>query len=197
MRVSAIVVLVAAMAGAAELPAPVTTGGKPLMEALKARQSSREFSGKKLPEQVVSNLLWAAWGVNRPEKGGRTAPSAMNRQEVDVYVMTAEGAYWYNARKHALELAAEGDLRGLVGTQAFVKDAPLNLVMVADTAKSGDLVYAAISAGAIAQNVYLYCASEGLATVVRASIDKPALEKGLKLRAGQKILVAQTVGYPK
>ncbi len=197
MRVSAIVVLVAAMAGAAELPAPVTAGGKPLMEALKARQSSREFSGKKLPEQVVSNLLWAAWGVNRPEKGGRTAPSAMNRQEVDVYVMTAEGAYWYNARKHALELAAEGDLRGLVGTQAFVKDAPLNLVMVADTAKSGDLVYAAISAGAIAQNVYLYCASEGLATVVRASIDKPALEKGLKLRAGQKILVAQTVGYPK
>ncbi len=197
MRVSAIVVLVAAMAGAAELPAPVTAGGKPLMEALKARQSSREFSGKKLPEQVVSNLLWAAWGVNRPEKGGRTAPSAMNRQEVDVYVMTAEGAYWYNARKHALELAAEGDLRGLAGTQAFVKDAPLNLVMVADTAKSGDLVYAAISAGAIAQNVYLYCASEKLATVVRASIDKPALEKGLKLRAGQKILVAQTVGYPK
>lgn len=197
MRVSAIVVLVAAMAGAAELPAPVTAGGKPLMEALKARQSSREFSGKKLPEQVVSNLLWAAWGVNRPEKGGRTAPSAMNRQEVDVYVMTAEGAYLYNARKHALELAAEGDLRGLAGAQAFVKDAPLNLVMVADTAKSGDLVYAAISAGAIAQNVYLYCASEGLATVVRASIDKPALEKGLKLRAGQKILVAQTVGYPK
>jgi nitroreductase len=199
MRGSLFLVLMAAVAvaGAAELPAPVTTGGKPLMEALKARQSSREFAAKKLPEQTVSNLLWAAWGVNRPEKGGRTAPSAMNRQEVDVYVVTAEGAYLYEAKRHALVQVAEGDLGGLAGTQAFVKDAPLNLVMVADTVKSGDMVYAGISAGAISQNVYLYCASEGLATVVRASVDKEALGKALKLRPGQKIVVAQTVGYSK
>lgn len=197
MRVSLLLVTMAWVVGAAELPAPVMSGGKPLMEALRARQSSREFAAKRLPEQVVSNLLWAAWGVNRAEKGGRTAPSAMNRQEVDVYVTTAEGAYLYNAKKHALELVAEGDLRALAGTQGFVKDAPLNLVMVADTAKSGDMVYAGITSGAIAQNVYLYCASEGLATVVRASIDKPALGKGLKLRPEQRIVVAQTVGYPK
>ena len=197
MRGSLLSVLMAAVVAAAELPAPVTTGGKPLMEALKARQSSREFAAKKLPEQVVSNLLWAAWGVNRPEKGGRTAPSAMNRQEVDLYAITAEGAFLYNAKKHALELVAAGDLRALAGTQAFVKDAPLNLVMVADTARSGDMVYAAVSAGAIAQNVYLFCASEGLAAVVRASIDKQALGNALKLRPEQKIVVAQTVGLPK
>lgn len=197
MRGSLFLVLMAAAVGAAELPAPVTTGGKPLMEALKARQSGREFAAKKLPEQVLSNLLWAAWGVNRPDKGGRTAPSAMNRQEVDVYAITAEGAFLYDARKHALVPVAEGDLRGLAGTQGFVKDAPLNLVMVADTAKSGDMVYAGISAGAISQNVYLYCASEGLATVVRASVDKAALGKALKLREAQKIVVAQTVGYSK
>lgn len=197
MRVSLLMVVMAGVVGAAELPAPVTTGGRPLMEALKMRQSSREFGPKKLPEQVLSNLLWAAWGVNRPEKGGRTAPSAMNRQEVDVYVVLEEGAYRYDAKQHGLELVASGDLRALAGTQAFVKEAPLNLVMVADTAKSGDMVYAGITSGAISQNVYLYCASEGLATVVRASVDKEALGKALKLRAEQKIVVAQTVGFGK
>jgi nitroreductase len=199
MRVSGIVMTIAAcgMLAAGELPSPGTAGGKPLVEAMKARQPAREFAAKKMPEQVLSNLLWAAWGINRPEKGGRTAPSAMNRQEVDVYAVTAEGAFLYNAKKHALEAVAEGDLRALAGTQAFVKDAPLNLVLVADTGKSGDMTYAAFTAGAISQNVYLYCASEGLATVVRASVDKAALGKALKLRAEQKIVVAQSVGYPK
>ncbi|MBI4893923.1 MAG: SagB/ThcOx family dehydrogenase [Acidobacteria bacterium] len=199
MRIIHFAVLCAAAAwlAAGELPPPVTSGGKPLMEALKARQSGREFSPRKLPEQTLSNLLWAAWGVNRPEKGGRTAPSAMNRQEVDLYAVTAEGAFLYDAKKHALQAVAAGDLRALAGTQGFVKDAPLNLVLVADTAKSGDLTYAAISAGAISQNVYLYCASEGLSTVVRASVDRPALEKALRLRPEQKILVAQTVGFLK
>ena len=199
MKVSGIVMTIAAcsMLAAGELPAPATAGGKPLMETLRARQSAREFAAKKMPEQVLSNLLWAAWGINRPEKGGRTAPSAMNRQEVDVYAVTAEGAFLYNAKKHSLEAVAEGDLRALAGTQAFVRDAPLNLVLVADTAKSGDMTYAAFTAGAISQNVYLYCASEGLATVVRASVDKAALGKALRLRAEQKIVVAQSVGYPK
>ncbi len=199
MRISSflLVIVTGAAMLAAELPPPAMTGGKPLMDALKARRTGREFSSRKLPEQTLSNLLWAAWGINRPEKGGRTAPSAMNRQEVDLYAVTAEGAFLYDAKKHALEPLASGDLRSLAGTQEFVQGAPLNVVLVADTARSGDLTYAAISAGAISQNIYLYCASEGLSTVVRASIDKPALAKALKLRPEQKILVAQTIGFAK
>lgn len=196
MRIRFLLILATAILSAADLPKPVTTGGKPLFDVLKARASKREYSPKKLPEQVLSNLLWAANGINR-EDGHRTAPSAMNRQEVDIYAITAEGAFLYDAKAHSLKPLAEGDLRELAGTQAFVKEAPLNLVYISDTSKQQSIPYAAISAGAITQNVYLFCASEGLATVVRASLKAPELEKALKLKAEQKILVAQTVGYPK
>ena len=184
------------------LPRPVTTGGKPLMEALKARQSSRQFNGRKLPDQVLSNLLWAAWGINRPDSGKRTAPSAMNRQEIEVYVTTADGAYLYDAKAHALRTISAEDIRALTGRQRFVKDAPVNLVYVADLAKmrgpaEQKAMWAAADTGFIAQNVYLFCASEGLATVVRGLVDKPALSKALKLREDQMVILAQTVGYPK
>jgi SagB-type dehydrogenase family enzyme len=184
------------------LPKPETTGGKPLMQALAERQSAREFGARQLSPQVLSNLLWAAFGVNRPD-GKRTAPSARNMQEIDIYVVTAEGAYLYDAKANLLRPVAAGDLRAVTGMQEFVKTAPLNLVYVADTARMGgaseadQTFYAGLDTGFIAQNVYLFCASEGLASVVRAMIDRPGLVKALKLRPEQRPIVAQTVGYPK
>ena len=185
-----------------QLPKPQTDGGKPLMQVLKERKSVRAFSSQDLSEQTLSNLLWAACGINRPD-GRRTAPSAMNRQEIDIYVVTAKGAWLYDAKEHLLKPVAAGDLRTLAGTQEWVKEAPVNLVYVADTAKMGGgdeearTLYAGADTGFIAQNVYLYCASEELATVVRASVDRPALSKALGLRPEQKIILAQTVGHPK
>lgn len=186
-----------------QLPKPQTDGGKPLMQALKERRSSREFSTQKLPPQVLGNLLWAAFGVNRPESGHRTAPSAMNRQEIDIYVATAEGLFLYDAKGHTLQPILAQDVRAETGRQPFVKDAPLNLVYVADYAKMGKMpednksVWSAAGVGFISQNVYLFCASEGLATVVRGMVDGPALAKTMKLRSDQKVILAQTVGYPK
>ena len=185
------------------LPPPQTTIGKPLMQALQLRQSSREFSEATVALQDLSNLLWAADGINRKESGKRTAPSAMNWQEVDIYVVLQEGTYLYDPKTNELEPIAAGDLRGLAGVQGFVKEAPLNLVYVADFARAGKgndedkKIYTAADVGFIAQNVYLYCASQGLAAVVRASLDRPALATALKLRADQKIILAQTVGHPK
>jgi nitroreductase len=186
-----------------KLPAPQTEGGKPLMQVLKARQSAREFSGEKLPPQMLSNLLWAGWGVNRSD-GHRTAPSASNRQEIDVYVVMPEGAYVYDAKAHTLDPVAPGDLRAVTGTQPFPATAALNLVYVADMTKAGrpatdpqQAMNVGADAAFISANVYLFCASEGLATVVRASVDRAALGKALKLRETQLIVLAQSVGYPK
>jgi nitroreductase len=186
-----------------KLPAPKMDGGKPLMDVLKARQSAREFGDEKLSRQTLSNLLWAAWGVNRPD-GRRTAPSASNKQEVDIYVTLPEGAYVYDAKAHALNPVVAGDLRGGTGTQPFPATAALNLVYVADMAKAGrpatdpqQQLNVGADVGFIAENAYLFCASEGLATVVRASVPKPELAKQLKLRADQQIVLAQSVGYPK
>jgi hypothetical protein len=123
----------AAEAQPVQLPKPRTDGGKPLMQALAARHSTREFVDRALPVQTLSDLLWAAFGVNRPATGGRTAPSAMNWQEIEVYVVTAEGACVYDARAHALKLVAAGDHRADTGVQPFVKDAAVDLVFVADT----------------------------------------------------------------
>ncbi len=188
-------------ADAIVLPPPKTTGGKPLMDALKTRRSAREFKPDALPPQTLSNLLWAAFGINRSD-GRRTAPSPHNKQELDIYVTLPSGAYRYNAQKHALDPVAEGDLRGFAGTQDFVKTAPLNLVYVADLAKldgpeEEKLQWSGADTGFIGQNVYLFCASEGLATVIRGSFDRAALSKVLKLRPDQRVVLSQTVGYPK
>lgn len=186
-----------------ELPAPQTSGGKPLMQALKDRHTSREFSPEKIPMQVLSNLLWAAFGVNRADAGKRTAPSAMNWQEISIYVATADGLYVYDAQGNKLDPVLNKDVRAATGTQDFAKNAPVNLVYVADLAKTGrasaedTALYTGADTGFIAQNVYLFCASEGLATVVRGSVDRPALAKVLRLRPDQKIILAQTVGYPR
>jgi nitroreductase len=185
------------------LPKPQTDGGRPLMQALRDRKSSREFSPEKLSPQVLSDLLWAAFGVNRPDSGKRTAPSARNWQEIDIYVATAEGLYLFDAKPHQLKQVLTEDIRAMLGHQPFVKEAAVNLIYVADFSKMGTVsdeekeFYSAAHTGFIAQNVYLFCASEGLATVVRALIDRPALAKAMKLRSDQRITLSQTVGYPK
>jgi SagB-type dehydrogenase family enzyme len=186
-----------------KLPAPQTETGKPLMQALKLRSSSRSFESKPLPLQELSNLLWAADGINRPEKGLRTAPSAMNWQEIDIYVTLPEGAYIYNAKEHRLDPVSPKDLRALTGKQDFVKTAPLNLVYVADMKKVSRVsedeakMWNGATAGFIAQNVYLYCASQGFAVVVRGLVERTALAGALNLRPEQKIILCQTVGYSK
>jgi SagB-type dehydrogenase family enzyme len=188
---------------AIKLPNPQTDGGRPLMQVLKDRSSSRLFNSQKIPDQILSNLLWAAFGINRPDTGKRTAPSAVNWQEIDIYVATAEGLYLYDAKTQTLEPVLSGDIRPATGKQDFVKEAPVNLIYVADFSRMGAApkedreLYSAADTGFISQNVYLYCASEGLATVVRGSIDKQTLTKMMKLRPDQKIILAQSVGYPK
>jgi len=182
---------------------PQTDSGKPLMQALLMRQSSREFSSEKLPLQVLSNLLWAANGVNRPDSGKRTAPSAMNIRNIDIYAAMADGLYVYDPVGHVLKPILKEDIRSDTGKQEFVKEVPLNLIFVADFSKfqrgsdEDKLLYSAAHVGFISQNVYLYCASEGLATVVRGMVDKEALAKRMNLRPDQRIILAQSVGYPK
>lgn len=185
-----------------KLPTPVMTGGMPLMQALKERHSTREFSSRELSKQMLSNLLWAAVGVNRPESGKRTAPSARDWRDIDLYVTLSEGVYRYDADDHVLVLVGKEDLRASTGMQDFVAEAPVNLVYVSDqnrmegaSPEQKDL-YAAADTGFIAQNVYLFCASEGLATVVRGSVDREALAPKLGLAKHQRIILAQTVGYP-
>lgn len=204
-RLTALSVLLPAIAVGAEpiqLPPPHTAGGMPLMQALKERHSSRAFSDRTLPPQVLSDLLWAAFGVNRPDSGKRTAPSARNFQETDLYVVLASGAYRYDAAGHRLLPVAAGDLRAATGQQDFVAQAPLNLVYVADygrmdgASQRDKRLYSAAATGFISQNVYLFCASEGLATVVRGSVDRTALARALKLSDRQHVILAQTVGYP-
>jgi SagB-type dehydrogenase family enzyme len=184
------------------LPPPDTDGGLPLMAALKRRHSSREFSGKPLPPQVLSNLLWAACGVNRADTRGRTAPSARNWQEIDLYVATRDGLFLYEPQPHGLKRLDTLDVRAASGMQEFVASAPVNLVYVADLSRieaaddSERRFYTAADAGFIAQNVYLYCASYNLATVVRGLVDRRHFAQLANLKARQRVLLAQTVGYP-
>lgn len=199
--------IIAAPAAAAdlkpiELPKPRTEGGRPLMEVLSDRVSIREYSPEPLPMETISDMLWAAFGINRPESGKRTAPSAVNWQEIDIYVSMKNGLYLYNASEHRLDPVLDEDIRAATGTQAFCAVAPVNLIFVADFNKitradrDQKIFYSAADTGFISQNVYLYCASEGLATVVRGMVDKEALAEKMKLEPHQKVILAQTVGYP-
>jgi nitroreductase len=184
------------------LPPPTQHGGLPLMEALARRRSSRDFASTPLPLTLLSNLLWSAYGMNRAD-GGRTAPSALNAQEIDVFVALSSGAYLYDAAAQQLNLVAANDLRRVTGYQDFVDEAPLDLLYVADHARMGMVPvaqresYASIATGAIAQNVYLFASSNDLATVIRAWIDRAAIADALGLTYDQQVLLSQTVGYPK
>jgi hypothetical protein len=184
------------------LPPPRLDGGLPLMQALSRRQSQRAFSPEPLDEATLGDLLWAAAGVNRPDLGGRTAPSAMNAQEVLLYVALPQGLYRYQPSAHELRRVVASDVRGLTGYQDFVDDAALDLIYVADHGRMALVpaaqrtAYAHAAAGAMAQNVYLACASAGLATVVRAWFDREALARTLNLSNDELLLLAQTVGRP-
>ena len=184
------------------LPAPQTEGGKPLMQALKQRRTIRDLKHDKLPAQVLANLLWAGFGINRPESGHRTAPSAMNSQEVDLYIALPEGLYLYEAKPHQLQPVLAKDLRAKTSGQPFATNAPVVLIYVADLPRLTKAkpeqrgFYAAIDTGCISQNIYLCCASEGLATVVY-DLDRAPLAAAMKLRPEQRIILAQAVGYPK
>jgi len=184
------------------LPVPKTEGGKPLLQVLKERKTTREYSTQTLSPQQLSDLLWAAHGINRAD-GKRTAPSAKDWQEIEIYVLTPEGAWLHDVKANCLKAVAKGDFRKLTGKQDFVAIVPLDLVYVADTTKmkkstpEEQAFYAATDTGFVSQNVYLFCASEGLGTVVRMPNDKPALAAALKLPDTARIVLAQTVGWPK
>ena len=204
-----------------KLPAPQTTGGKPLMEALKLRQSSRGNFGPtvNLTQQQLSNMLWAANGVNREQGTFRTAPTAAGWNNIDIYVTTSDGLFVYDSQAHSLKVIKKEDVRatsGLEGEaggmmrQDFAKTAPVSLIYVADMDipnRTGGMKWAGedvsatwtyANAAAIAQNVYLYCASEGLACILRAMIDPAQVSKSFNLRPGQRAILTSTIGqFPK
>lgn len=176
-----------------KLPIPDRSGGKPLMEALNQRRSTRTFQEKELSLQQLSNLLWAANGFNRDDK--RTAPTANNRQELELYITTREALYFHDARNHLLREVKKGDFRGATGAQDFVAKVPLNLIFVVDMQKASGREYAFTGCGFVSQNIYLYCASEGLGSVVRGMFDKERLHSLLELKPSQEVLLTQSVGY--
>jgi SagB-type dehydrogenase family enzyme len=185
------------------LPAVNKTGGMPLMEALNERHSSREFSTQELPLQTLANLLWAAYGINRPEASKRTVPSSQNFQEIEVYVALKTGFYRYVAKKNLLLQIHKNDIRANTGKQDFVANAPLNIIYVANPGKlpeninmDSHLKTSYANTGFIVQNVYLFCASEGLNVVVRGYFDADELAKAMKLPKSHQIILTQTVGYP-
>ncbi len=195
-------------AGAAEpkivaLPPPDTSAAMPLMQALKLRHSTREYSDKAIPQQVLSDLLWAAFGINRPASGDRTAPYWRHIMVIDVYAAMADGVWFYDPKAHALRQHSSDDIRALTGTQDFVPGAPLNLIFVAHGERMHDVspadrrLFASVNAGFTGQNVYLYCASQGLGSVFRGAVPYEKLEKAMRLGAGQFVTFCQTVGYPK
>jgi len=195
---------VAAAAAESEraLPPPRMEGGKPLMEALKARRSTRDYADRPLPDQVLSDLLWAAYGINRPS-GDRTAPYWRHIMVIDVYAAMADGLWLYDPKRHVLLRQSDADIRAQTGQQDFVGSAPLNLVYVAHGERMREVpaearrLYASVDTGFIGQNVYLYCGSEGLATVFRGAVLTENLGRTMKLGAGQFVAFAQSVGYPK
>ncbi len=204
---SAAVAAMPAVAAAQEtqavtLPPPRNDGGEPLLKALKLRRSTREYSDLRLPPQVLSDLLWAAFGINRPS-GDRTAPYWRHVMVIDIYAAMEDGVWLYEPHTHALLPYLPDDIRTATGLQDFVGTAPLNLVYVAHGERMTDVspeerrLYASVDTGFIGQNVYLFCASEGLASVFRAAIDYAKLTRLMRLPEQQFVTFAQTVGYPR
>ena len=195
--------------GGATSTSTVTVTSRPetksatLSEALRNRRSATAFQSQPLPKQKLLDLLWAAWGINRPDSGKRTAPTAMNSQEIDIYVLLPDGVYVYDAKGNQLTTVLTQDIRSKAVTQGFMRDAPVHLLYVADYAKFRNIsqpqkeLYSAAHTGFIGQNVYLYCASEGLCARFYAGVDRAAMKDSLKLRDDQAVVFAQAVGYPK
>ena len=186
-----------------KLNSPNKSRGSAVMKALSDRQSVREYDTKELSLQDLSDLLWAANGVNRTD-GKRTAPSAMNRQEIDVYVINKDGAYFYDAANQLLKPVAKGDFRKEVASgQDFVTTAPVSIVLVANLEKLGNptsegtRVTAGLDAGIVNQNINIFCAAVGLVTVPRGTMNKDELKKILKLSDNHYLMLNNPVGYPK
>ena len=182
---------------------PNKSRGSSVMKALSDRHSDREYDVQEVSLQDLSDLLWAANGVNR-EDGRRTAPSAMNRQEIDVYVINKDGAYLYDAATHTLKGVTQGDYRKAVAvSQGFAATAPVSLVLVANLEKLGNAaneqtrLIAAMDAGIVCQNINICCAAIGLSTVPRATMNQAELKTALKLSDTQVLLLNNPVGYPK
>jgi len=182
---------------------PDKSRGLPVMQALEKRASSWEFSDKKLNLQDLSDLLWAADGINRPEIKKRTAPSAQNAQDIDIYVFMEEGIYIYNASGNALNPVKKGDFRSLIEkVEPYKGNAPVILLLVSDISRfraGGDsirLSWAAMDAGIVSQNIALFCASAGLNTRPRSSMDHAGLREILKLKDTQYIMLNNPVSYP-
>jgi SagB-type dehydrogenase family enzyme len=184
-----------------QLPAPQMHGGMPLMEALSQRRSIRSFAETDLDEATLSALLWAAFGINRPESGDRTAPSWRGSKETDIHVARADGVWLYDPGSHSLHQVLEGDIRAETGRQPFVEAAPVVLIYVADRSRMAEApeedhrLYAHVDTALIAQNVYLFAASQGLATVILGNVDKPALAAALGLGDDQILTFTQPVGH--
>lgn len=184
------------------LPTPEISKS-PLLRLLQRRHTAREFGPRELDPQQISNLLWAAYGINRPQSGHRTAPSAHNWQNIDVYVANSRGLFRYDAVAPKLELVRPGDIRPLTGDQGFAATAPLTLIYVSDRRK-GDrglpaemaTMFESVTVGAIAQNVYLYSAEMGWNTGVRADMPRDKLHRAMGLDPAQRIVLAQSAGLP-
>ncbi len=182
------------------MPSPRKSGGMPLISALQHRHSTREYSDRPIQQQVLSDLLWAAFGINRPS-GDRTAPYWRHVMVIDLYLALAQGVWIYEPNAHTLQLHIPDDIRRQTGHQDFAATAPLNLIYVAHGERMTDIspeerrLYASVDSGFIGQNVYLFCASEGLATVFRGAVDYPKLARTLRLPNQQFVTFAQTVGY--
>ncbi len=191
----ATIAMAAAMGSLAEvLPAPQTTGGKPMMQMMAERKTQRDIDpSQPVSKQDLSNILWAAWGITH--EGKHTVATAMNRQELVLYVVTATEVSRYNPEANTLTVVNRGDFRAAAGMQDFAKTAPLNIVLAVDTTKQDNPEFQAYTAGAASQNIYLYCAQAGLKSVLRAMFDREALPMALKLPANEKILFVQTIGH--
>ena len=172
-----------------QLPEPTKTGGKPLMETIAARATGRTFNPEhKVDDQTLSEILWVAWGMN--EHGTRTIPTARNKQNMELYVLTTEGTWRYEGKDNTLVKVNDKNLIPLCVQQDFVNKAPLHLLYVAKEEGWG-----AAHVGSAYQNVYLYAASKGMQTVIRGMIDREALTKELELTDGKKAMLHQVVGY--
>ncbi len=186
-----------------KLPAPKMDGGMPLMEAIAKRQSTRAYADKPLSNETLSNLLWAAFGINRPESSERTAPSWRGSKETDIYVATAEGVRIYEPATHTLQHFMDGDIRADTGRQPYAATAPVVLIYVADRTKMAEApeqdqtMYAHVDSAFISQNVYLFAAAQGLGTVVLGNVEKAELAKKMNLRGSQILTFTQPVGHPK
>jgi hypothetical protein len=170
-----------------------------LQKALSLRKSNRSFSAKPISIDILSELLWAAFGINRKDSDGRTAPSAYNAKDITIFVLLPSGVYFFDASSFTLNPVFNKDIRSITGSNSIP---PLELMYISDQSKWKNIskeeknLFSAADAGFIGQNVYLYCASKGLATVIRGSINRNKLSSVLKLTSSQKVILVQSIGFP-